>query len=80
MLDTQGWIYHKLGYSTRALGLIEKALLKEPGNPVFNAHAGIIYYRTGYRMEAKEKLQKALESEAPFSGREKVEKLILELG
>ena len=80
VLDTQGWIYHKLGYSMRALGLIEKALLKDPENPIFNAHAGMIYYRTGYRMEAKEKLQKALESDDPFPGREKVEKLVLEFG
>ncbi|KPJ77242.1 MAG: hypothetical protein AMJ54_08640 [Deltaproteobacteria bacterium SG8_13] len=80
VLDTQGWIYHKLGYSLRALGLIEKALQKDPENPIFNAHAGMIYYRTGYRVEAKEKLQKALESDDRFPGREEVEKLVQEFG
>jgi Tfp pilus assembly protein PilF len=64
----------------RALGLIEKALMKDPDNPVFNAHAGMIYYRTGYRVEAGEKLRKALKSDQPFPGREEVEKLLQELG
>ena len=80
VLDTQGWIYHKLGYPMRALGLIEKALIKDPENPIFNTHAGIIYYRTGYRTEAKEKLEKAMKSNQPFTGREEVEELLRKLG
>jgi tetratricopeptide (TPR) repeat protein len=79
VLDTQGWIYHKLGHNNRALGLIERAISIESENPVFNYHAGLILYRTGQQLKAKEKLQKALETEEPFQGRDEAEKILAEL-
>jgi tetratricopeptide (TPR) repeat protein len=68
--DTLGWIYYKTGELQMALTYLEDALAEASDVPIFNYHAGMILHKLGRGDEAKGKLSKALESKAPFTGRE----------
>jgi len=79
VLDTLGWIHYQMGDMNQAIDLVEKALTGNPESPVLNYHAGMVLYKSGRGVEAREKLEKATESNDWFVGREEAEKVLKEL-
>ncbi|MGB2955872.1 MAG: tetratricopeptide repeat protein, partial [Anaerolineales bacterium] len=77
--DTLGWVYYKMGDVNQALDFFEKALVDQPESPVFNYHMGMAFYKSGRSVEAKEKLEKAVEGSSSFEGRDEAEKVLKEL-
>ena len=77
--DTLGWIYYKKGDISRALSLMEEVLDKASENPVFNYHMGMMLVADGRTDEAKEKLEKALESGEDFEGKEEAVEVLEKL-
>ncbi len=79
LLDTLGWIHFKMGETERAFGLIERAVSQGSGNPVLHYHMGVVLDAAGRREEAREQLEKALDGEESFPGREQAEALLKRL-
>jgi len=77
--DTLGWIYYRKGDVSQALEYLEKALAREPENPIFNYHMGMALYKSGRIIEAREKLAKAVEGNEKFSGREEASEVLRRL-
>jgi tetratricopeptide (TPR) repeat protein len=74
IFDTLGWILYRKGEMNQALNWLIKAQTKVPGNPVFNYHLGMTYYKTGNAGKAKKCLQVALASKIKFPGKEDAER------
>jgi tetratricopeptide (TPR) repeat protein len=64
--DTLGWVYYKLGNPTLARDQLQFAASKEPNNPVFQYHLGMIYIGNNQRREAADALRKAVNSPTDF--------------
>ena len=77
--DTLGWIYYQRGEYERAYGQFQKLLDQKADNPIFNYHLGMVLYKQGRRQEAREYLEKALETPAMYVDREKIEVVLNEL-
>jgi tetratricopeptide (TPR) repeat protein len=67
-LDTLGWVYVKMGQGEEAVRLLRQVVEKIPGQPVFNYHLGMAYYKNGGLKEAGIYLDKALSSGKIFPG------------
>jgi tetratricopeptide (TPR) repeat protein len=68
LLDTLGWIYLKLGDTTRAVTLLQKAAEAAPLSPVYQYHLGMALYRQGDVKSAKAHLRRAVEAKTAFAG------------
>ncbi len=79
VLDTLGWIHLKRDETSKALAILEEAAGKAPDSPVINYHLAIALHKSGRDIEARQKVEKALEQTTPFAGREKAEALLAEL-
>ena len=79
-MDTLGWIYRQRGEFHRAYVLLEKAHGMSPDDPVINYHFGKVLLDRGMREAAREKFEKAVQSEEPFHGREDARMALEELG
>jgi tetratricopeptide (TPR) repeat protein len=79
VLDTIGWIYYRMGDYNQAQGYIERAVAGAPDSPILNYHLGMVLYKNDKPFEAQEKLEKALEGDADFYGRDLAEKTLKEL-
>jgi Flp pilus assembly protein TadD len=64
--DTLGWVYYKLGNHILARDQLQFALSKEPNNPIFQYHLGMIYLGNKQPREAAEALRKAANSTGQF--------------
>jgi tetratricopeptide (TPR) repeat protein len=76
ILDTLGWAHYRLGNYNQASGLFEQALVKVPDSPILNYHMGMVLYKSVRLIEAKERLQKALDQKEDFYGRAEAEKTL----
>jgi uncharacterized protein HemY len=65
-----------MGDFSKAQGLIEQALEGAPDSPILNYHLGMALYKTDQIAEAREKLEKALEGEDEFNGRQEAEETL----
>jgi Tfp pilus assembly protein PilF len=74
VFDTVGWIDYRRGDMNQAFDWLSKAQAKVPGNPVFNYHLGMAYFRAGNTAKAKEYIQIALASKVSFLERDEAEK------
>ena len=79
VMDTLGWIYHHRGELYRAMVLLEKANAVSPEDPVINYHFGKVLYELGMLQEARQKLEKALESGDFFEGQEDARNTLAEI-
>jgi tetratricopeptide (TPR) repeat protein len=79
LLDTLGWVYHKMGREEEAINVLGKALASLPNQETINYHMGMIYYKTGRFPEAKKYLTKAVQVQKPFSGQEDAKKVLSQL-
>jgi len=64
--DTLGWVYFKLGNHTLARDQFVFAASKEPNNPTFQYHLGIVYKELKQTREAAEALRKASNNPKDF--------------
>jgi len=76
VLDTLGWIYYQMGELPQAVAYLENALDNNPDVAIFNFHLGMALFKSGRTIEAKEKLEKAIESNEKFGGREEAENIL----
>jgi tetratricopeptide (TPR) repeat protein len=74
--DTLGWVYHKKGMSSSAVQPLLEAVEKEPRNPHYRYHLGVVYSATGDRDKAREMLQRALELSSDFNGAEDAKRVL----
>jgi tetratricopeptide (TPR) repeat protein len=79
LLDTLGWVYHKMGREEDALNILERALSSLPNQETINYHIGMVYYKKGQFPEAKKYLNKAVQLRKPFSGEEDAKKVLSQL-
>jgi|GEM_PF-5986549 len=78
IIDTLGWVYHKLDRSNDSIPLLQYAINKSPNNPTFNYHLGSAYAVAGNVSLAKKHLQSALSHEN-FNNKAHARKILNEL-
>ncbi len=66
--DTLGWIYHRKGLNTLAIRELKEAVDREPANPTYHYHLGVVYASNGNRDLAKRSLETALRLKPDFDG------------
>ena len=64
--DTLGWVYYKMGRPVLARDAAQFAVSKDPHNPSFEYHLGMIYRAANQRSEAERALKKAIASSRAF--------------
>ncbi|WBQ09223.1 hypothetical protein L2D01_09975 [Hyphomonadaceae bacterium ML37] len=60
-LDSVGWGFYRAGYPGEAVDWLERAIERQPGNPVITWHLGDVYAATGRELEAGFHWRRALE-------------------
>jgi tetratricopeptide (TPR) repeat protein len=71
--DTLGWVYYKLGRAVLARDSVQFATSKQPDNPLFQFHLGMIYKANNQRSEAESALKKAVSTRQDFKERTEAE-------
>jgi tetratricopeptide (TPR) repeat protein len=66
--DTLGWVLHKAGRYSQALGLLSESADKLPTNPEVQFHLGMTYYMLGNEQSARVALEQALKINSSFTG------------
>ena len=61
-MDTLGWIYYQQGNYDEAVNVLA-GLVVENDDPMIHAHLGLAYFKANDPVQAREKLEKALEQE-----------------
>jgi tetratricopeptide (TPR) repeat protein len=69
LLDTSGWVRFKNGENQDALVLLERAVSREPGSPVFRFHLAMAQIEAGEHDKARDNLEAALKA-GTFTGRD----------
>jgi putative PEP-CTERM system TPR-repeat lipoprotein len=78
--DTLGWLEFKKRDKTRGLDLLKKAHELQPNRPEIGYHYAQALRDLGDAAKAKDVLQKALQSNVRFAGREEAEAMLKALG
>jgi len=68
MLDTVAWIAFKRGDLEKAHTLLSKVLELNPDIAVSSYHLGMVYFKQGNHTNARENLEKAVNSKTDFTG------------
>jgi predicted Zn-dependent protease len=79
LLDTLGWVHHKLGHGPDALRLLQQASALAPDHPVLNYHLGAALAKAGQHAEAAAYLKKAVDAGTRFDGLEEAKALLGEV-
>lgn len=66
--DTLGWIYHKKGLCSLAVGPLLQSIEKDPKNAIYHYHLGMAYAGNGEKDKARAALERALSLDANFDG------------
>ncbi|MFZ5605097.1 MAG: tetratricopeptide repeat protein, partial [Pseudomonadota bacterium] len=78
-LDTAGWVQSVAGDYQRALPMIQQALRAAPDDPAIQYHLAMTYLGASDKANAERYLERALESDRKFHGREEAEKILAQL-
>jgi putative PEP-CTERM system TPR-repeat lipoprotein len=70
--DTLGWIHYRKADYPRALSLVTQAAAAAPNEPEIQCHLGMIRYALGQEDPARLALQRALEGDKDFPGKDEV--------
>ena len=68
--DTLGWIYYRKADYPRALALLTQAAAAAPSEPEIQCHLGMARYALGQEAPARLALQRALEGDKDFPGKD----------
>lgn len=79
ILDTVGWVYYKSGDYENAVSVLEKVIDSYPDVNVFNYHLGMALFKSGNTTEAKKYLEKSVDDETEFRGRDIAEQTLKKL-
>lgn len=79
LLDTLGWVYHKMGHSANAIAMLRSAVDSDESNPIYHYHLAMAYLKNDNLELARQTLQTALQGETNFVGREQAQALLLKL-
>lgn len=74
IIDTLGWIHHRLGNDKKALTALERAVPLSGGDPVVLDHLGDVLMNLGRHKEALKTYRKALESD--FSNHQELQEVL----
>jgi tetratricopeptide (TPR) repeat protein len=66
--DTLAWIYYRKDLPDIALSPLKLAVERDPQNPTYQFHLGLVYLKTGDVEAARESLERALTLNPAFSG------------
>ena len=66
--DTLAWVYYRKELPDLSLPPLRLAIEREPDNPVFHYHAGLVYLKTGEIAAARTSLETALKLNPSFIG------------
>jgi len=75
-LDTLGWVHFKNGQLDQAIRVLRRAVERDPNAALHKYHLGAALMKKGEEREAREFLQRAVESKTPFPGIEDAKKLL----
>jgi tetratricopeptide (TPR) repeat protein len=67
-LDTYGWVLYRHGEAAASVPVLERVVAKAPGAPVALYHLGMAQSQAGSRTQARENLERAVNSGMKFSG------------
>jgi len=67
-LDTYGWVLYKRGEAAASVPILERVVAKSPDAPIALYHLGMAQSQAGSNEEARENLERAVNSGAAFSG------------
>ena len=76
IMDTEGWVYYRMGNFHRAAEIIAQAQSADPTNAVLNYHLGVVLAEIGRKEEARQHLQDAVNSGQKFHGREQAVEML----
>lgn len=80
ILDVAGWVALQAERkTTKAVGLLEKAVRRAPGQAVYKYHLGLAYAARGDRRDAARVLRQALNLDPNFAGAADARRQLLEL-
>ena len=79
VLDTLAWVHYRMQDYGQAQSILEEVLDSNPNNPIFNYHMGMVLYKTGQVEAARERLEKAMEGDEHYIGRDVAEATLKEL-
>jgi len=79
VMDTLGWVYYKKELYESAVREFQGCVEKIPGNPIFQYHMGLAYYKIGEYVKAETALKKALELKPDFQGADAAKKVLNQL-
>jgi len=77
--DTLGWVYHKKGMSSSAVQPLLEAIEKEPRNPYYHYHLGVVYNATGDKDKARQSLERSLKLSTSFDGADDAKRVLASL-
>jgi Tfp pilus assembly protein PilF len=75
-LDTLGWVHFRNGQVDQAIRVLRRAVERDPNAGLHKYHLGLALMKKGEEREAREVLQRAVESKVPFPGIEEAKKLL----
>jgi Flp pilus assembly protein TadD len=65
--DTLGFIYYKKNLLALAIAPLQLSVQKDPNNPTFHYHLGMVYAKAGNASEARQALTRALALKPDFA-------------
>jgi Flp pilus assembly protein TadD len=72
-------VYYKKGMTQSALPILEEIVRREPNNPTFLYHLGLVHAAAGADAKARVSLQQALKLNAKFDGAEDARRVLATL-
>jgi tetratricopeptide (TPR) repeat protein len=78
--DTLGWIYLKKNLYDQAIDIFKDLVTKQPNHSTYRYHLGMAYSQKGDKMKALEQLHESLKYNPAKEEKDKIQKLITQLG
>lgn len=78
-LDTLGWVHYQRGEYNAAIVALEKAVEKKSGLAEAAYHLGLAYLKTGSKDQARQSLERALNTEQDYPGKQNAETVLASL-
>jgi Flp pilus assembly protein TadD len=80
ILDTLGWVYYKKNLPLLALKPLARCVEKDPSNPTYHYHLGLVYLQAGDEARGRSSIERALELRPDFSGAEDARRVLATTG